>query len=274
MINKHIAVIMTVHNRKEKTLKCLESLSKQQALEHYIIDIYLTDDGCTDGTPESIAELFPKVNIIKGDGNLFWTKGMWTAWKAAESEKEYDYICWLNDDVVLFEYALKHILDCSEEKDNKAIISGIMCDPDDYSKTTYSGRFKKELRIENGHMQEIENLHGNFVLIPQYVYQNIGIIDNFYSHSGGDTDYSKTAIKKGLKVFSSKKKCGTCKKDVIKPKCFLKETPLVDRFKILYTPFSYSMPRDIFHFDCKHNNIFIGLLHLISIHFKCLFPQF
>lgn len=274
MTKKSIAVIMTVYNRKDKTLKCLYSLFKQKNLDDHIIDIYLTDDGSTDGTSDAIKIHFPTVNIIQGNGSLFWTKGMWTAWKVAESKKEYDYICWLNDDVVLFEAALKHILDCSEEKDDKAIISGIMCDPDDHSKTTYSGRFNKKLIIENGNMQEIEYLHGNFVLIPLFVYKNIGIIDNYYSHSGGDTDYSMTAIKKGIKVFSSRKKCGKCRKDLLKPKCFLKVTPLFRRFKILYTPLSYSMPKDIFYFDCKHRNIIVAVLHFISLHFKCLFPKF
>lgn len=46
---KTLAVLITVHNRKEKTLKCLQLLHAQLPMEGYQVDIYLTDDGCTDG---------------------------------------------------------------------------------------------------------------------------------------------------------------------------------------------------------------------------------
>lgn len=66
-----IAVLLTVFNRKDKTLKCLQHLFNQLPIEGYSIDVYLTDDGCTDGTPEAVKEQYPQVNIIHGDGNLF-----------------------------------------------------------------------------------------------------------------------------------------------------------------------------------------------------------
>ena len=51
MEKKSIAVILTVHNRKMKTLECLSSLFK----EHNNFEVFLTNDGCTDGTSEVIA---------------------------------------------------------------------------------------------------------------------------------------------------------------------------------------------------------------------------
>ena len=50
---KQIAVLLTVFNRKEKTLLCLKNLYQQTLPNEYRIDIYLTNDGCTDGTPEA-----------------------------------------------------------------------------------------------------------------------------------------------------------------------------------------------------------------------------
>lgn len=47
-----IAILLTVFNRKEKTVKCLQHLNIQLPLQGYKTDIYLTDDGCTDGTPK------------------------------------------------------------------------------------------------------------------------------------------------------------------------------------------------------------------------------
>ena len=39
---KHIAVLLTVHNRKEKTLRCLQDLFAQDPVDGYAIDIWLT----------------------------------------------------------------------------------------------------------------------------------------------------------------------------------------------------------------------------------------
>ena len=59
---KSIAVLLTVFNRKDKTLQSLERLYKLLPLDDIQVDVYLTDDGCTDGTPEALTEYFPQVN--------------------------------------------------------------------------------------------------------------------------------------------------------------------------------------------------------------------
>ena len=46
---------------------------------------------------EAVGKMFPQVHIIKGDGNLFWNRGMYMAWQAAIKEKDYDFYLWLND---------------------------------------------------------------------------------------------------------------------------------------------------------------------------------
>lgn len=73
---KRIAVLLTVFNRKEQTLLCLQRLQDQPSPEEFKIVTYLTNDGCTDGTPEAVRREFPDVHIINGDGNLFWNRGI------------------------------------------------------------------------------------------------------------------------------------------------------------------------------------------------------
>ena len=48
-----LAILLTVFNRKAKTLQCLQNLYVQLPIEEYTVSVYLTDDGCTDGTPET-----------------------------------------------------------------------------------------------------------------------------------------------------------------------------------------------------------------------------
>ena len=119
---KSIAVLLTVHNRKEKTLECLSYLYQQKIPEGYYFDVYLTNDGCTDGTPDAVKQHYPFVNIINGDGNLYWNRGMYKAWETASSTQNYDYYFWLNDDTTLKENALSILVSSSELKNRCASV--------------------------------------------------------------------------------------------------------------------------------------------------------
>ncbi|MFP3345185.1 glycosyltransferase, partial [Halomonas sp. SIMBA_159] len=85
--------IIPVHNRKNITLKCLETLKQCGDLDRYYTIV--VDDGSTDGTSEAITNLYPEVTILTGDGNLWWTgairKGMEYAY-----ERGAEYFIWLN----------------------------------------------------------------------------------------------------------------------------------------------------------------------------------
>lgn len=138
---KTIAVLLTVFNRKDKTLQCLKRLYDLLPLDGYQVDVYLTDDGCTDGTPEAVAEQFPQVNVIHAKGDLFWNRGMWTAWDTATKAKDYDFYLWLNDDTFVYGNMLKVLTDAAVETNEKAIIVGAT-ENTGHSCITYGGRLK------------------------------------------------------------------------------------------------------------------------------------
>ena len=81
-----IAALITCHNRCEKTKRCLSSLLTVMPE----LKVYVVDDGSTDGTSEMVNTLFPGVTVLKGDGNLFWSRGMYVAWIEAV-KRNYDY---------------------------------------------------------------------------------------------------------------------------------------------------------------------------------------
>ena len=55
----HIAILLTVFNRKEKTIKCLRNITAQSLPADTKFDIYIVDGGSTDGTVESVKTQFP-----------------------------------------------------------------------------------------------------------------------------------------------------------------------------------------------------------------------
>ena len=218
MIN--FAVLMTCHNRKEKTIKCLKALFDQVDINNIRIKVFLVDDGSTDKTSEEVINLFPEVVTIQGNGNLFWARGVALAWKESLKSKEiFDYYLWLNDDTFLYNTAIKQLLDTQIDKND--IVTGSVCDPDtklrSYGGTIFTNRFLTPFKYEivdiNGKPQKIATFNGNAVLIPHSVYEKIGIIDNYFEHAYADVEYSLRALKHDIQILLTAKHIAECKRD-------------------------------------------------------------
>lgn len=267
-----IAVLLTVHNRREKTLRCLQNLFKQKVPAGYQMDVYLTDDGCTDGTPEAIRTQYPQVQIIKGDGNLFWNRGMYTAWEAASKAKDYDFYLWLNDDTFVYSDMLISLLKASEEKGNHAIIIGATFSTD-HKRITYGGWLRNgKMAIPNGKNIEVTHFNGNIVLIPSYVYHIIGNLDYYFTHSKGDFDYGLRAQAKGIQMFQAGKYLGECDLHESIDKWCNPEVPFNQRWKALHRPTGMP-PKETFHLEKRHYGIVKASFHYCTIYLRCLFPM-
>ena len=173
-----LAVLITCHNRKDTTLLCLGRLFSIRK----DIDVYCVDDNSTDGTADAIRKEFPQVNLIHGDGNLFWSRGMRTAWIEAAKNKDYDFYFWLNDDLMLYDDCFDEMLECSRIMEHKAVIAGLVQETTTKS-VIYGGYDKsKHLIPANGELNEVFRLNGNFVLVSKYVFEKNGFLDPVYHH--------------------------------------------------------------------------------------------
>lgn len=267
----YIAVLLTVHNRREQTLNCLKYFYASQPVVGFQIDVYLTDDGCTDGTPEVVIEQYPLVHIVQGDGTLFWNRGMYKAWEAAVKQKNYDFYLWLNDDTKLYNDALINILSAYNQCINPSIICGATRS-EITGELTYSGRFNNKTIVPNGMLQECTIINGNFVLIPDIVFQKIGNLDWKFRHAIGDFDYGLRAQKFGIKVYVAPQYIGVCEKNPTLPKWCLNSTPLIQRLKILYSPLGYAEPIPFFIYEKRHFGLIVALMHFLTIHIRVLLP--
>ena len=272
MIN--IAVLITVHNRKTKTINSLNNLFHQSIPPNCKLDVYMTDDGCTDGTPEAVREMFPDVSIIKGDGTLFWNRGMWTAWDVAAKEKDYDYYLWLNDDSFLFPHCIQNLLESSNECNNQAVIVASMRNQED-EQITYGGFRLSDGRLAepNGELQECKTMNGNCVLIPRCIFMKCGNLDWAYRHAIGDLDYGYTVRRNGFKIYASKEFLGICDSHPQLPSWARPEVPFMKRIKNLYSPLGYAQPGPFFHYDLKNFGVWPAIKHYVSMHIRLFFPN-
>jgi len=179
-----IAVLITCHNRLKKTKQCLKALFSQRKIRNINLEVFLVDDGSTDGTSKFIKKRYPNINLIKANGDLYWAKSTNLAWRIAiKSKKNFDYFLLLNNDTYLYEDAFNELF--FKNRHMNSIIVGSCCDPIT-KKRTYGGvklnrnllqPFKFKMTDINGMLQEVHIANGNVLLISKRIVKKIGILD-------------------------------------------------------------------------------------------------
>jgi GT2 family glycosyltransferase len=271
---KKVAVLITVFNRIEMTIKCLECFNKAiLKTPDTKYEIYMVDDASTDSTWDKISSLFPHINLVRGDGSLYWCRGMIKSWEAS-ANGNYDAYLLLNNDSYLFQDALKTMLNNALERNYQSIISGAFRS-EVTKESTYGGRLKKDVAhlSPNGKLQSIELLNGNLVFVPKVVYNKIGMLDSVFHHAIGDYDYGLRAIKAGFEVFLSDQYVGTCELHDKIQGCYDNDVSLFKRFKIFYSPLGDN-PIQRFLFLKRHYSLFKAAKAFIITHVYVVFPVF
>lgn len=221
---RNIAVLLTCHNRKTKTIACLTSLFQANLPVDCKFDVFLTDDGSTDGTSEAVNELFPEIHVVKGDGGLFWAGGMRLAWETAMKKRLYDAYLLINDDVKLYPDFIMNLLKAESyslaQTGNEGIYSGATMG-NISGKATYGGSIfidnkilvNMQLLEPKNYPQECMVTNANILWISKIVVDRLGIFDDRFTHGIADYDYSLQAFRKNLPVFLAPEFCGSCVDD-------------------------------------------------------------
>lgn len=260
---RKIAILITCYNRKEKTIKCIESLHRTY-LEcdcRLEIVVYLTDDGCTDGTADAIRALTLvfRVVILQGSGSLYWNGGMLNSWNAAMLDGGYDGYLWLNDDTVVMRDFWDDLLYTDSFCRNKYCKGGI------YVGSTRDGRtgvfsyggfvYTNKWTLSDSFIypneetvQECQCAHGNITFISNDVVEKMGLLYDGYVHGGGDHDYTYRAYKNGFPILVMPHYCGECENDHIGIKNKAKrmeDMSLNERYSFIHSPFGFNIHNTI-----------------------------
>lgn len=223
--------------------------------------VYLVDDGCTDGTAESVSTDYPSIRIIQGNGNLYWAGGMRLAWSTALKEHNYDAFILLNDDVKLYTNFIENFISCDKYSratyGSAGVYSAATEDPL-HKKLTYGGRkilshrfrVRSKTIIPTDPPQLIDIANANILWVDHCVVKAIGILDKRYKHGIADYDFSLRARKSGFPVLLAQKAGGQCINDHGENFLSHNET-LARRISYLKSPtgLAYS---DYLHYVRKH----------------------
>lgn len=219
-----LAILLVCRNRRETTLRALRRIVGQgEALSMRIV---LFDDASTDGTPQAVAEKFPQVHIVAGDGNAFWNGGLYRVWQSVLDEDVSAFL-WLNDDVELDEDAFPRLLEAWREmqgrtRDGRFILVGAT--RGDNQEVSYTGMrvghtpfaFRLNQVEPTGALEPIHTFNGNIVLVTRPVVESIGINDPAYYHNWGDLDYGLRAVQAGIPVMLLPGTLGHCSANDVK----------------------------------------------------------
>ncbi|RZK68566.1 MAG: glycosyltransferase family 2 protein, partial [Pedobacter sp.] len=238
------AVLLATFNRKEKTIACIKSLLAQELKDKVKLDIFLTDDSSSDGTAEAVEEVWPRANILHGNGKLFWAGGMRNSWNEALKHGA-DFYLLLNDDTLLHVRAIQTLLDSYKkilsEKQLQSILIGSTSEFDDNS-ISYGGKkllSKYKIKYADVYSEkevmECDLGNANIMLVPDQIVKSIGILSSAYSHGIADFDYTLNAKREGFGVHVAPGILGTCNDDHGN-NWKSQKTTLSERIKFLKSP--------------------------------------
>nr|WP_017714786.1 glycosyltransferase family 2 protein [Oscillatoria sp. PCC 10802] len=241
-----IAVLMTCHNRRDKTLRSLTALFSQELFPGVAVQVYLLDDGSTDGTAETILSTYPQVKIFQGNGSMFWNGGMRLVFAEA-MKMERDYYLWLNDDTELYPQALNILLASHRQLSNQGyketILVGAIQEPKTgeishggICRTSLWHPLKFGLVDPGDTLKPCDTMNGNCVLIPGSVAKLVGNLDPAFTHGIGDFDYGLRARQQGCTIWVCPGYLGVCARNLLDESWMDPEVSLLERWKKVQQP--------------------------------------
>lgn len=191
-------LIIPVHNRRATTLACLRHLRATGDLAAF--PVMVIDDGSTDGTAAAVRQEFPGIDLLQGDGQLWWTGAMDLGMQRAFGRGA-SCIVWLNDDCLPEPGAVAAL--ARRALHDGATLAGPACLPGEGTPVPTGFIGRRVITVEPGGKEErmVDGLSGFCVAVPRQVWERLGSPDGKqFPHYYGDSAYTLVARRAGFSV--------------------------------------------------------------------------
>ena len=252
-----IVVVMTCHNRKNKTVNCLAKLhdGNTKYLYHHIV----VDAGSTDGTAQAVeAADYSDVQLVNAEPTLFWNGGMYRGIdEGMKHADEYDYMLLVNDDVDFAPGIIDTLVDYAERPEKKgSVIVGPTCS--DKGEFSYGGIL---------YNSRCTTFNANCTLIPMDIMRTVKNVDPYYKHSMGDFDLGFRITRMGRRIYVMPEYVGTCNDNPLEGSW--QDTALGIRKRIKLKESCKGLPfKDWFHYLHKNFGFLTACVRSVTPYIK------
>ncbi len=185
-----ITIIIPVYNQLKFTKLCIKNISKNTLNIDY--KILVVDNASSDGTAKFLKR--NKISFIYNKKNM----GVARAWNQGIKKALSDYVCIINNDIIVSKDWLKGLLDVYELIHNAGIISpGTREGALNYDFDSYAEQYVNKMKK----IKE-DGFFGWCMIIKKDRFKKIGVFDErFVTGIGEDTDFYIRLKKAGFKSY-------------------------------------------------------------------------
>lgn len=210
MKNPKLSIIILNYNTQELLFNCLTSIEK--CMNEVPLEVVVSDNSSTDGSPEMVKEKFPWVKLISGP-NVSFSNGN----NRAKNIVKGDFILLLNSDTLVHKNTLKKVVEYLQDHEDvgaltcKLILADGSLDKDARRRFPTPWVSFNRLFLGRGKVywygdispdvtHEADAIEGAFFLTRKKILDKVGWLDEKFIFDGEDLDLSYQIKKAGYKV--------------------------------------------------------------------------
>lgn len=214
MVSPAVSFVIVNWNTKDLLRDCLESIRKTVRLP---FEIWVVDNGSSDGSVRMVRERFPQAKLIQNSENLGFARANNLALKRISGK----YAVLLNSDTVLKDNAIASLVECMEKNPRAGVCGGSLLNEDGsrqnsianfptlatelLNKSVLRRLFPKRFPgKENGAargIQQVESIVGACMVVRKKAIEETGLLDEDYFFFLEETDWCLRFREKGWDVL-------------------------------------------------------------------------
>lgn len=201
-----LLVVIVTYNALQWAERCFDSLRKSTIVP----DVFVVDNGSTDGTQEYIQQNYPEVKFIQSRENLGFGKANNMGMQYA-LDNEFDYVYLLNQDAWVMPDTFEKLIEISQKHPEYGILSPFQMNADmkhiDVNFIKSACSWKSNANIFNDlYNQSLDDIYPvSFVmaahwLITRNCMKKVGGFSPSFPHYGEDDNYQERVLFHGFKI--------------------------------------------------------------------------
>lgn len=209
-----LAVIVLTWNQRDLTLLCLDSLVDLPCPVDRL-HLIVVDNGSGDGTAQAIRQRYPAITVLETGENLGYAGGNNVGIRYALAQQA-DYICILNNDVLVTPDFFKPLLNTLQTFPNAGVVSPLVADAADPERVwalgagvnrltgnvprLYAGQRVSALKDRPPFVVKVAS--GAAMLIKKDVFAQVGLLDESFYLYYEEADWCLRVRQAGYQIFA------------------------------------------------------------------------